>query len=210
MEYNIKTLILHQTFIALTRGQKVVVETNLNSDKTHKNTVVTVILHNKAALDATNNLRKIALFKAIFGFRELLDICGVDNIENMGKHEDRYYVHYMLRSARYKDIILIIKINWGPSRKIFTVTHLFRAAAWGERECFDMFGINFIGNLDLRRLLTDYGFKGFPLKKTFPMIGFLEVNYDAEKKCLLYEPVSLHQENRIYNFVSAWNRLKKK
>ena len=81
---------------------------------------------------------------------------------------------------------------------------IFPCAAWYEREAFDLFGINFIGNKDLRRLLTDYGFEGHPLRKDFPLTGYVEVRYDDDKKRIIYEPVELKQEFRSFDFESPW------
>jgi NADH-quinone oxidoreductase subunit C len=132
-------------------------------------------------------------------FTCLIDVCGVDYPER----ELRFEVVYHLLSARLNQRIRI-KTSVGENTPVPSVTGVFPAANWYEREAYDLYGILFSGHPDLRRLLTDYGFQGHPLRKDFPLTGFVEVRYDEELKRVAYEPVKLAQEFRSFDFLSPW------
>ena len=132
-------------------------------------------------------------------FEQLIDLCGVD----YPARAERFDVVYHLLSPR-KNIRLRIKLSTDEATPVPTVIPIFPAANWYEREAYDMYGILFADHPDLRRLLTDYGFQGFPLRKDFPLTGHVEVRYDDEKKRVVYEPVRLTQEFRSFDFESPW------
>lgn len=133
------------------------------------------------------------------GFRVLVDICGVDWPER----EARFDVVYNLLSPTHNQRIRV-KVRTDERRPLPSVADVFSSAGWYEREAWDMYGIMFSGHADLRRLLTDYGFEGHPLRKDFPLTGHVEVRYDDEEKRVVYEPVSLTQEFRTFDFLSPW------
>ena len=133
------------------------------------------------------------------GFINLIDICGVD----YPKREDRFDVVYHLLSPRLNQR-LRVKISTDEATPIASVNDVFPAANWYEREAYDLYGIRFTGHPDLRRLLTDYGFQGYPLRKDFPLTGYVEVRYDDAEKRVVYEPVQLRQEFRNFDFLSPW------
>jgi len=132
-------------------------------------------------------------------FEVLIDICGVD----WPSRENRFDVVYHLLSTRVNQRIRI-KIEANDVDPVPSAIEVFPAADWFEREAYDMYGILFSGHPDLRRLLTDYGFQGYPLRKDFPLTGYVEVRYDDEKKQVVYEPVNLNQEFRDFDFESPW------
>ena len=132
-------------------------------------------------------------------FAVLIDICGVDYPER----EKRFEVVYHLLSPRLNQRVRV-KLSTDEATPIASVNDIYPAANWYEREAYDMFGIRFSGHPDLRRLLTDYGFQGYPLRKDFPLTGSVEVRYDAEQKRVVYEPVKLPQEFRNFDFESPW------
>jgi NADH-quinone oxidoreductase subunit C len=129
-----------------------------------------------------------------FLFEVLIDICGVDYPER----EQRFDVVYHLLSPR-KNQRIRLKVTTDETAPVPSVIGVFPAANWYEREAYDMYGIRFSGHPDLRRLLTDYGFQGYPMRKDFPLTGYVEVRYDDEQKRVVYEPVRLSQE-----FESIW------
>ncbi len=132
-------------------------------------------------------------------FRELMDICGVD----WPGRERRFDVVYNLLSLTHNQRIRV-KLQTDEETPVPSVTELYSTAGWFEREAWDMFGIMFDGNPDLRRILTDYGFEGHPLRKDFPLTGYVELRYDDEQKRVAYEPVKLAQEFRNFDFESPW------
>ena len=132
-------------------------------------------------------------------FEVLLDICGVD----WPAREKRFDVVYHLLSPRLNQRVRI-KLETDEDTAVPSVIGVFPAANWYEREAYDMYGILFSGHPDLRRLLTDYGFQGYPLRKDFPLTGYVEVRYDDEAKRVVYEPVKLVQEFRSFDFESPW------
>jgi NADH-quinone oxidoreductase subunit C len=132
-------------------------------------------------------------------FEVLIDICGVDYPERT----ERFDVVYHLLSPRLNQR-LRVKITTNEATPVASVNDVFPAANWYEREAYDLFGIRFAGHPDLRRILTDYGFQGYPLRKDFPLTGYVEVRYDDGKKRVVYEPVKLTQEFRDFDFESPW------
>ncbi len=132
-------------------------------------------------------------------FEQLIDICGVDYPER----ERRFDVVYHLLSPR-KNQRIRVKCEADEENPVPSVVELFPTANWYEREAYDMYGILFSGHPDLRRILTDYGFQGFPLRKDFPLTGYVEVRYDDDQKRVVYEPVKLAQEFRSFDFESPW------
>ncbi len=135
----------------------------------------------------------------IEGFTSFVDVCGVDYPER----KDRFEVVYHLLSMS-ANIRIRLKISTDEDTPIPSASALWPAADWFEREAFDMFGILFSDHPDLRRILTDYGFHGHPLRKDFPLTGYTEVRYDEEQKRVIYEPVKLVQEYRNFDFLSPW------
>ena len=132
-------------------------------------------------------------------FKQLVDICGVDYPERT----TRFEIVYNLLSLNSNNRIRV-KIHTDENTPVPTVTEVFSSANWWEREAWDLFGIYFSGHPDLRRILTDYGFEGHPLRKDFPLTGYKEIRYDDEKKRVVYEPVKLIQEFRSFDFLSPW------
>ena len=133
------------------------------------------------------------------GFVNLIDICGVD----YPKREDRFDVVYHLLSPR-QNLRIRVKVATGEFKPVPSACPVFPGADWFEREAWDMYGILFTDHPDLRRILTDYGFEGHPLRKDFPTTGFVEVRYDDSAKRVVYEPVELKQEFRNFDFLSPW------
>jgi NADH-quinone oxidoreductase subunit C len=132
-------------------------------------------------------------------FKILVDVCGVDYPER----SDRFDAVYHLLSTRYNSRIRL-KVVTNETTPVPSLVGVFPTAGWFEREAFDLYGILFDGNPDLRRILTDYGFEGHPLRKDFPLTGFVEVRYDEEQKRVVYDPVKLTQEFRSFDFLSPW------
>jgi len=132
-------------------------------------------------------------------FKVLVDICGVDYPDR----EKRFDVVYNLLSLRHNRRIRV-KVVCGERELVPSVVGIWSAAGWYERETWDLYGILFADNPDLRRLLTDYGFDGHPMRKDFPLTGFVEVRYDEEQKRVVYEPVKLTQAFRSFDFMSPW------
>ena len=132
-------------------------------------------------------------------FRQLIDIAGVDYPEE----EKRFQLVYLLLSHERNERIKL-SIKFQSDEIINSITKIFSSANWMEREVFDMYGIKFKNHPDLRRILTDYGFKGHPLRKDFPLTGFNEVRYSEKDKKVIYEPVKLEQNYRNFDFESPW------
>jgi NADH-quinone oxidoreductase subunit C len=132
-------------------------------------------------------------------FQELMDVCGVD----WPGREERLEVVYNLLSLRHNRRIRV-KLRTGEGAAVPSVTGLHPGADWFERETWDMFGVLFSGHPDLRRILTDYGFEGHPLRKDFPLTGYVEMRYDDGLKRVVYEPVKLTQDFRTFDFLSPW------
>ena len=136
-------------------------------------------------------------------FKQLIDIAGVDYPEN----EKRFELIYLLLSHE-KNLRIKILIKFQIKQMISSLTKIFPSSNWMEREVFDMYGIKFKNHPDLRRILTDYGFKGHPLRKDFPLTGFNEVRYSEKEKKVIYEPVKLEQNYRDFDFESPWEGTK--
>ena len=132
-------------------------------------------------------------------FRQLIDIAGVDYPEN----EKRFELIYLFLSHEHNLRIKLL-IKFQINQTIVSLTKIFPSANWMEREVFDMYGVKFKNHPDLRRILTDYGFKGHPLRKDFPLTGFNEVRYSEREKKVIYEPVKLEQNYRNFDFESPW------
>jgi NADH-quinone oxidoreductase subunit C len=132
-------------------------------------------------------------------YQQLMEIAGVD----YPSRPERFEVVYMLLSLTRNHRILV-KVTAAENTPVPTVTTLWPVAGWLEREVFDMYGVIFAGNQDLRRILTDYGFEGHPQRKDFPLTGFVELRYSEEDKRVVYEPVQLAQDLRQFDFMSPW------
>jgi len=132
-------------------------------------------------------------------FETLLDICGVDYPDRTERFEVVYHLLSMKLNQRIR-----VKLGTDEDVAVASVVEIFPCANWYEREAFDMYGIQFANHPDLRRILTDYGFEGYPLRKDFPLTGHVEVRYDDLQKRVVYEPVQLTQEYRNFDFLSPW------
>jgi NADH-quinone oxidoreductase subunit C len=132
-------------------------------------------------------------------FEQLIDICGVDRPERPRRFDVVYHLLSVSRNVRVR-----VKAQTDENTPVPSVHGVYRTANWFERETFDMYGITFSDHPDLRRLLTDYGFSGYPLRKDFPLTGYVEVHYDEELKRVVYRPVTLIQEFRNFDFISPW------
>jgi NADH-quinone oxidoreductase subunit C len=132
------------------------------------------------------------------GFQTLIDVCGVDYPERERRFDVVYHLLSLTRNLRIR-----VKVETDEDTAVPSVTQVFPNADWYERETFDMYGVFFDGHPDLRRILTDYGFHGHPLRKDFPMTGYVEVRYDEELKRVVYEPVK-SVEWRNWDFLSPW------
>lgn len=132
-------------------------------------------------------------------FVSIIDICGAD----YPQREKRFDVVYHLLSPR-RNRRIRVKVETDEETPVPSATGVYPGADWFERETYDLYGVLFSGHPDLRRLLTDYGFEGHPLRKDFPLTGFVEVRYDDEAKRVVYEPVQLKQEFRSFDFTSPW------
>ena len=165
------------------------------------------IKHNQLYIDINGeNLIEVLIFlknSSFAKFRQLIDITAVDYPEQ----SRRFKLIYLLLSHEHNSrIILSYSIN--EKEIIQSVTEIFPSANWMEREVFDMYGIKFNGHPDLRRILTDYNFEGFPLRKDFPLTGHNEVRYSQSEKKVLYEPVKLEQNYRNFDYESPWEGTK--
>ncbi|MEL6751996.1 MAG: NADH-quinone oxidoreductase subunit C [Pseudomonadota bacterium] len=129
----------------------------------------------------------------------LIDLCGVDYPERRKRFEVVYHLLSPRQNARIR-----VKLSTDAKSAVPSTVSVFPASDWFEREAYDLYGILFTGHPDMRRLLTDYGFEGHPLRKDFPLTGFSEVRYDDEQKRVVYEPVELRQEFRNFDFLSPW------
>lgn len=134
-----------------------------------------------------------------FAFEQMMDLCGVDFPERA----ERFDVVYNLLSVSLNQRVRII-VTTDPVKPVPSVHTLWPCATWWEREAWDLFGIVFSGQPDLRRILTDYGFEGHPMRKDFPLTGYVELRYDEDRKAVVYEPVRLTQDWRTFDFMSPW------
>ncbi len=134
-----------------------------------------------------------------FGYQQLMEIAGVD----YPIRPERFEVNYHLLSLTHNHRVRL-KVTTDENSPIPSITSLWPVAGWLEREVFDMYGVTFSGNPDLRRILTDYGFEGYPLRKDFPQTGFVELRYSEAEKRVVYEPVRLQQDFRNFDFLMPW------
>jgi NADH-quinone oxidoreductase subunit C len=132
-------------------------------------------------------------------FQVLIDLCGVDYPDR----PERFEVVYNLLSLKLNQRIRV-KVTTDEEQLVPSVTGVWSAAGWFEREAWDLYGIYFADHPDLRRILTDYGFEGHPMRKDFPLTGYVELRYDEDQKRVVYEPVKLKQEFRSFDFLSPW------
>ncbi|WP_138381335.1 NADH-quinone oxidoreductase subunit C [Luteithermobacter gelatinilyticus] len=136
-------------------------------------------------------------------FTQLIDLCGVDYPQRGKRFDVVYHLLSITQNQRIR-----VKVQTDEETPVPSVVEVFPSAGWYEREAWDMYGIMFDGNPDLRRILTDYGFQGFPLRKDFPLTGYVELRYSEEEKRVVYEPVKLAQEFRKFDFMSPWEGAK--
>jgi NADH-quinone oxidoreductase subunit C len=132
-------------------------------------------------------------------FKILVDLCGSDWPQRAKRFDVVYHLLSLTQNARIR-----VKAQVGEGESIASVIGIYPAANWFEREAFDMYGVAFDGHPDMRRILTDYGFSGYPLRKDFPLTGYVELRYDDELKRVVYQPVQLVQEFRDFDFMSPW------
>ena len=150
-------------------------------------------------VEATRILDVLTWCQGAGDFKILVDICGND----WPQREKRFDVVYHLLSLT-RNLRIRVKFAVGEGEAVQSCIAIYPAAGWFEREAFDMYGIPFEGHPDLRRILTDYGFSGYPLRKDFPLTGYVELRYDDELKRVVYQPVQLVQEFRDFDFMSPW------
>jgi len=143
--------------------------------------------------------KALRLLRDEHDYQQLMEIAGVDYPERA----ERFEVVYMLLSLT-KNHRIMVKVTAAEDTPVPTVTTLWPVAGWLEREVFDMYGVIFAGNQDLRRILTDYGFEGHPFRKDFPLTGYVELRYSEEDQRVVYEPVKLAQDLRQFDFMSPW------
>ena len=189
-------------------------ERTINSELTSK-IISSNIKHNQIYINIKeNNLNEVILFlktNSITKFRQLIDITAVDYPER----DRRFKMIYLLLSHETNSRI-IVDYDIKEGEVVTSLTSIYPSANWMEREVFDMYGIDFKDHPDLRRILTDYGFKGHPLRKDFPLTGHNEVRHSEEEKKVIYEPVKLEQNYRNFDYSSPWegtkyiNEIKKK
>ena len=141
----------------------------------------------------------LRLLRDDHAYQQLMEIAGIDYPQRV----ERFEVAYCLLSLT-KNHRIIVKVNASETDSVPTVTTLWPVAGWLEREVYDMFGVIFAGNPDLRRILTDYGFEGHPFRKDFPLTGYVELRYSEEDQRVVYEPVELAQDLRQFDFMSPW------
>jgi NADH-quinone oxidoreductase subunit C len=150
-------------------------------------------------VEAENIVRVARVLRDTFEFKILIDICGADYPQRPKRFDVVYHFLSITKNARVR-----VKVQTDEATAVPTIVPIFPAANWQERETFDMYGVTFADHPDLRRLLTDYGFSGYPLRKDFPLTGFVELRYDDELKRVVYSPVKLVQEFREFDFMSPW------
>ena len=181
-------------------------EKAINSELTSK-IISTKINHEQIHINIEDHdLTEVMLFlktNSITKFRQLIDITAVD----YPARDRRFRMVYLLLSHEINSRILI-DYNIKEGEIVPSLTSIYPSANWMEREVFDMYGIEFKGHPDLRRILTDYGFKGHPLRKDFPLTGHNEVRYSEEEKKVIYEPVKLEQNYRNFDYESPWEGTK--
>ncbi len=156
----------------------------------------------RARADALQPIMQTLRDDPRFAFEQLMDLCGVDWPERA----ERFEVVYNLLSVSLNQRLRVIVTTDGAA-PVPSVCGIWPVATWWEREAWDLFGIVFAGQPDLRRILTDYGFEGHPLRKDFPLTGYVELRYDEERKQVVYEPVKLTQDFRNFDFLSPWEAI---
>ena len=178
------------------------IENLINSELSSKvqsssinNNELLIVIDEKDIIDVVQFLKSNEECK----FKQLIDIAGVDYPEN----EKRFELIYLFLSHE-NNLRIKLLIKFETNQSISSLTKIFPSANWMEREVFDMYGVKFKNHPDLRRILTDYGFKGHPLRKDFPLTGFNEVRYSEKEKKVIYEPVKLEQNYRNFDFESPW------
>ncbi len=161
----------------------------------HKDAVgeLTVTVAREALVEAARTLRDR------FGYQQLMEIAGVDYPERAERFEVNYHFLSVTENHRVR-----LKVMTDEDMPVPSLTGLWPVAGWLEREVFDLYGVGFSGNADLRRILTDYGFEGYPLRKDFPQTGYVELRYSEAEKRVVYEPVSLPQDFRTFDFLMPW------
>ena len=148
---------------------------------------------------ADDIVRVLTALRDQFEFRTLVDICGVDWPERAKRFDVVYHLLSLTKNRRIR-----VKVQAAEGENVPSSAGVYHASNWFERETFDMYGIPFNDHPDLRRILTDYGFEGYPLRKDFPLTGYVELRYDDEQKRVVYQPVNLVQEFRDFDFMSPW------
>ena len=161
----------------------------------HKDHVgeLTVTVSRDAIVEAARMLRDR------FGYQQLMEMAGADYPERPERFEVNYHFLSLTENHRVR-----LKVTTDEDTPVPSLTALWPVAGWLEREVFDMYGVTFAGNTDLRRILTDYGFEGYPLRKDFPQTGYVELRYSEAEKRVVYEPVSLPQDFRTFDFLMPW------
>ena len=154
---------------------------------------LTVTVAREAIVEAARTLRDQ------FGYQQLMEIAAADYPERSERFEVNYHFLSLTENHRIR-----LKVSTDEAKPVPSLTRLWPVAGWLEREVFDMYGVTFSGNSDLRRILTDYGFEGYPLRKDFPQTGYVELRYSEEEKRVVYEPVSLPQDFRTFDFLMPW------
>jgi len=154
---------------------------------------VSLTVRRETILDVCRTLRDR------FEYQQLMEIAGVDYPQRAERFEVVYHLLSLTRNHRIR-----VRVSTDEDMPVPSVTSLWPVAGWLEREVFDLYGVIFDGNDDLRRILTDYGFRGFPFRKDFPLTGYVELRYSEEQKRVVYEPVRLAQDFRPFDFLSPW------
>jgi NADH-quinone oxidoreductase subunit C len=154
---------------------------------------VSLTVRRESVLDVCRTLRDR------FEYQQLMEIAGVDYPQRAERFEVVYHLLSLTRNHRIR-----VRVSTDEDMPVPSVTSLWPVAGWLEREVFDLYGVIFDGNDDLRRILTDYGFRGFPFRKDFPLSGYVELRYSEEQKRVVYEPVRLAQDFRPFDFLSPW------
>ena len=140
----------------------------------------------------------------LYGFDQLIDLTAID----YPSKQNRFQLIYIFLSMK-KNKRIVLKTSVNENESIDSIIQIHKASNWYERECYDLFGINFNNHPDLRRIMTDYNFEGHPLRKDFPLTGHTEVRYDVNEKKVVYEPVKLTQEYRDFDYTSPWEGMPK-
>jgi len=174
------------------------------SEKFSKNTIIFNDHYDEINIKKDNIIETVQLLKEDKNLRydQLIDLTAID----YPSREKRFDIVYIFLSMVYNKRILV-KSTLLENEKIESITSIHKSADWYERECYDLFGIKFLNHPDLRRIMTDYNFEGYPLRKDFPLTGHTEVRYDDLEKKVIYEPVKLTQEYRNFDYMSPWEGL---